>query len=118
MSIRHDRSVIEARACKTDIDWSRKPAPWCWIGPQVHADCVILAKGGLPHPKPFDRTDRQNSGSILRERRAALGLNQSIVADEAGYSTSAVSLAERGIGSRIVFHTIFKALTQLEATHK
>ncbi len=107
-------------ACKTDIDWSRKPEPWSRLGPQFRMECETIAKDCIAPPptKPFVFTQKREEGALLRSRRHALGLTQIEVGRKAGYGDTWVSDVENGKGSSEAADTIGEALTQLEAARK
>lgn len=37
----------------TAIDWATRPAPWCWIGPQLASECRLIAAGKSPEAPEF-----------------------------------------------------------------
>lgn len=36
----------------TGIDWSKKPPPWCWIGPRFAEQCRCIVAGEMPLVQP------------------------------------------------------------------
>src|SRR5690349_18567427 len=100
--------------CRTDIDWSSKPEPWCWLGPQFRANCKRIANGKPPLPDWRRPSRRETEGLELRDRRLALGLTQLQLSNKAGYDAPQISEAELGRGWPTLISTIGQALTMLE----
>lgn len=45
---------------RTAIDWSQKPEPWCWIGPQFKREVDAICNG-TPMP-PWPKSKQVTSG--------------------------------------------------------
>jgi hypothetical protein len=88
------------------IDWSTRPHPWTWIGPQFRRECEAIV--GRP----------TTVAATVKARRLALGLTQMQLALAAGYpKTSATHAAfnveEGALG--VQAQRILAALDRLEA---
>lgn len=84
----------------TAIDWATKPAPWCWIGPQLRRECEEIVAQPLS----------------VRSRRMALGITQQELAEAAGYaSNSQVGYIESGVVMSGPEKRICETLDRLEA---
>jgi hypothetical protein len=99
-------------AMNTGIDWSTRPEPWAWIGPQFRQECEKLA-AGEPLPPREPRTD-------IERRRVNLGVTRTALGIEAGYNCdhgcNTVSKIERG--KRVqpaILARVSAALDRLEA---
>ena len=94
---------------KTAIDWSTRPEPFCWIGPQFRRECEAIA--GKP----------KTIAATVKARRAALGLSQAQLAVAAGYRETrqgkpVFAVEEGAIG--ISAQRILAALDRLEAERR
>lgn len=91
------------------IDWATKPAPWCWIGPQLRAECeAIIADKRLPIAR------RTNEGGKLRDRRIALGLTQSALASAAKISLQSIKNVENDRGTVRLMGCVKNAIERAE----
>lgn len=79
----------------TDIDWSKKPAPQCWIGPSFRADCQRIM--GQIHAPPARLPD--HDGIEFQARLIRAKMSQSELARRVGLSTSTISHLVNGRGS-------------------
>lgn len=82
---------------KAVIDWSKKPAPWCYLGPAFKAEVEAIAAGNPIQPFCAARWHKRDpSGRELARRRLAAGLTQRALADKAGLSASVIANLETG----------------------
>jgi hypothetical protein len=107
---------MEAKMAKGDetqtvVDWSKKPEPWCWIGPQFRAECEAIVEG---RPMPV-APKRETEGDRLRQRRHALGFTQDQLGHLAGLHPKTVYVVESNrAGSDALCH-VRSALDRAEA---
>lgn len=87
------------------IDWSKRPEPWSWIGPQFRRECEEIAAAKVG-PRPHE---------ALKRRREKLGLTQARVAQIAKMGQSHVSRAERGEAGLSIIKHINDALDRYSA---
>jgi len=96
------------------IDWSSRPEPWRWIGPQFRRDCERIT-GREPTAMP---TRRAAAARSLAERREALGLTQMQFCAVVGLGICTISKAERDQATSRVVGLYKAALDRLEAERR
>lgn len=77
---------------KTAIDWSKKPAPWCYIGPAYAAEVHKIAGRDRAPDMPLP----DQSGIALYGRRVRAKLTQSELAHLADVSPTHINGIEQG----------------------
>lgn len=88
----------------TGIDWSAKPAPWCWIGPEFRRECRAIAEGNDPDGP---RKKRPGRAELWRQDRQNRGLTQAQLAGRLGVSVATVNRIECGAKPSARVATLF-----------
>jgi len=99
---------------KTVIDWSKKPAPWCWIGPSFAAEVRDIC--GVDYKQPPGELPDQN-GAALLGRRLKLKITQHELARMTGISQTTINRLEHGnmTVTRLTWDRIEAVFDALEA---
>lgn len=76
------------------IDWSAKPMPWCYIGPQLIAEVEAIMAD-----KPLPVVRRTSEGGKLRDKRIGLEITRERLSAMSGLSTTTIKIVENDRGS-------------------